>query len=278
MRPAARDAFWRFSVEHEGYVEHPYLDVVGLVTVGVGFLCDPLSLALPLPWVWRSNGRPATRAEVTVEWMRIKGMACGVYGPDARVCAWAGTGQTCLAHQGHRAAAKVATLRLTESSVRWLVDAKLTENVIALRKRWPEWDTFPADAQLALAGWAWAVGPHARWPMLDAAVRAQVWGIAAIEIRIRETGNPGVIARNVAQRQALLNAHRVVRDGLDPAQLYWPSLIDPPPTLRDVRQDHAASRPTIAAPGPVLEDDGGASRREATAWTLRGQEPPDGDG
>lgn len=271
MRPSARAAFWDAAVKLEGYVAHPYLDVLGLVTVGVGDLIDPLSEALTLPWVWRSNGRPATRAEITAEWMRIKGHACGVYGADARVCAWAGTGQTCLAHQGHRAAAKLATLELRPEAVRWLVDHKLSEVVDVLRKRWPDWDAFPADAQFALAGWAWAVGPHARWPMLEAAVRAQEWAIAAIEIRIRETGNPGVVARNVMLRQAMLNANRVARDGLDPDRLYWPDLLDAPPTLPELP----------SAVEAVTEDDGGASRRAMLADAIHGtgpDTPGDGDG
>jgi GH24 family phage-related lysozyme (muramidase) len=232
VRPAARDAFWAFSVKHEGLVLTPYLDILGLVTVGVGNLIDPLSQALHLPFLHRGNGMPATKADITADWLKLKGQACGRYQADTR-CGWT-PDKVCLAHKGWVAAAQVTGLYLPEDSVRWLVDKKLAENVERLRDRYPAWDTFPADAQLAIAGMAWAMGPGYRFPMFDTAVNHGEWAIAAIESKMTERGNPGIIRRNVDHRHMLLNAHRVDKDGLDRDTVFWPALVEAPVTLREM--------------------------------------------
>ena len=50
---------------------------------------------------------------------------------------------------------------------------KLGQMDAYLAKRFPEWEEWPADAQLATLSMAWACGPAFRFPRLEAALRAQ---------------------------------------------------------------------------------------------------------
>ena len=203
MRQAVREAFWDFSIPMEGYVDHLYQDVKGLVTVGVGNLVDPVAYALPLPFVDRVTGKRASNAEITAEWMRVKNDAS-------------------LARLGHRAAAHVTRLKLHEADIRRLVANKLDQMWAHYTARFPDAETFCADAQLGLASMCWALGPGFSWPMFHTAQRARNFQLMAAECSMSEKGNPGVAPRNVRNRLLFQNAHRVEEDGLNPEQLYFP--------------------------------------------------------
>lgn len=150
-------------------METAYPDQIGLVTVGLGFLADPLSLMLAMPWR-RLDGLRATNAEVSAEYRRVKSL---VIPPGAS--RW-------------RTAAKTATIRLTKADGANLVIAKLTNNEAHVRQILPSWDSLPARAQLAVMSWAWAVGPAAKFPRMFAALAAGDYCAAAKECRI----NPDV--------------------------------------------------------------------------------------
>src|SRR5580704_1499007 len=55
MYSSVRDIFPNFSKQFEGRVGWMYLDVKGLVTIGVGNLIDPLPAAVGLPFVHRAD-------------------------------------------------------------------------------------------------------------------------------------------------------------------------------------------------------------------------------
>lgn len=210
MKASVRAAFWTFSEPLEGYVPTFYRDVLDLVTIGVGNLVDPIHIALTLP-MRRADGSPATRAEIEAEWHRIKSA------PD-------------LGKLGWRAAARIATLHLTREDVERLVLAKLDENEVHLHRRFPGWDDMPADAQLALCSWAWAVGPHSAYPRMVAACNREDYDAAALECTI--TPPHGTIPkRNARNRHLFANAANVVRYDLDREFLYWPSLALVPPDV-----------------------------------------------
>ena len=97
IRPAVKAYFIEFSIPLEGCVSHFYLDIKGLVTIAIGRLADPLSMALDLPLV-RADGCPATRAEIEAEWRRIK------------AAPW-------LAQKGHKAARALCSLHLTPEGI-----------------------------------------------------------------------------------------------------------------------------------------------------------------
>lgn len=216
MRKAVREAFWDFSVPHEGYVPWMYADIKGLVTTGVGNLIDPVAFALPLPWVDRATGRRATNAQITAEWMRVKN-------------------DKSLPRLGHRAAERVTNLRLSEADIRRLVANKLDQMWSHYTARFPDAASFPADAQLAIASMCWALGPGFRWPMFHTAQRGRNFALMAAECKMTERGNPGVTKRNQQNRMLLLNASVVDKNGWDPETLYFPrDLLAEPATQRDL--------------------------------------------
>lgn len=244
MRPAVRDAFVAFTSPLEGVVPWMYADVKGLVTTAIGNLIDPMSAAMPLPWR-RPNGTPASSEEVSAEWLRVKN------DPNA-------------ARLGHRYTQRITSLRLTDDGVRDLVFRKLDENDAYLRKRFPDFEEWPADAQLATHSMAWACGPAFRFPRLEAALRARNWLAAADECHISTAGNPGIVPRNAENRKLYKNAAYAA----DPDVLHWPAAVDvhaaptvpqiedPPstPTVLQEVEPFAIVRPTIYM-GRPWEDD-----------------------
>ena len=70
MHPAILAAWQTFNTPIEGMVPFMYLDTKGLVTIGMGNLIDPISVAVTLPFKKRGKtgpanaGKPATRAEI----------------------------------------------------------------------------------------------------------------------------------------------------------------------------------------------------------------------
>lgn len=218
MRAAVREAFVRFSSDLEGVVPWMYQDVKGLVTVAIGNLVDPMSLALDLPFV-KPDGSPASRAEIASAWQAVKN-------------------RTDLARLGHRVAARATNIRLTPEGIERVVMAKFDQMARQLETRFPTLDEWPADAQLATMSMAWACGPAFRFPRLAACLRAKDFSGAAHECTIQEVGNPGVRPRNVRNRILYRNAAAVMRrePELDRDTLYgWETcledLIDTQPKL-----------------------------------------------
>lgn len=211
MRDSVRRVFVAFTSPLEGVVEHLYLDTKGLVTVGIGNLVDPIQYALPLPFVHRNDGRPAQRDEIATEWLDIKNR------PE-------------LARLGHRAAREHCRLHLTPDGIDNLVARKLGQNDRFLAARFPEWNEWPADAQLATLSMAWACGPAFRFPMLDAALKAQNFELAAQECTINPQAGT-IVTRNAANRTLYRNAARVLAYHLDQEALIWPAdMTKPPPS------------------------------------------------
>lgn len=190
-----------------------YLDVKGLITIGVGNLIDPVQVALPLPFVRRSDGESATRTQIYAEWQAIKK-------------------NTALATQGHRAAARETTLLLADEAVGALIRERLQANEALLSKHssLPAWDRWPADAQLGVHSMAWAlgVGGLRKFPLfLMAAARSDFQEMAR-QCEISTQGNPGVKPRNEANRRCFENADFVSRNHLDREVLHYPEIATRP--------------------------------------------------
>ena len=234
MKDAVRDAFVPFTAKFEGIVPWLYQDVKGLVSIGIGNLVDPIALAMDLPFVRVSDGRPATREQIADEWQRVKTQP-----PDAQ-------GRT-AAQLGHLYTKQVTTLRLMDDGIRKLVAGKLAQNEACLLTGFPDFKDWPADAQLATLSMAWAVGPafwepragRNYWPRLTAALRDQDFRMAAIECFMHEEATiSGLRPRNTANRILYTNA-AIVKAMFDPDHLYYPTDLeagpqtDRPPTIRD---------------------------------------------
>lgn len=186
MTPELRRRWIEFSTPFEGRIHWMYLDIKGLVTTGVGNLIDPVEYAITLPWRVRTSGWPASEAQIRAEWTHIKA-------------------QTSLAHQGAAAAGRVATLVLTDDDIDALVLAKLESNHETLRRRFPEIDAWPLEAQLAVHSMAWAMGPGfpRTWPRFSAACDVKNWASAAAECWIPDDKNAGLRPRNARNRELL---------------------------------------------------------------------------
>lgn len=122
MRPAARAAFRPVSERLEGKTRNPYADVKGLVTVSVGCLIDPISLALSLPWM--IGDRRATEAEVRRDWQAIKDLG-KTWEKPGTAKAWTAPRQESLAE-----------IRLTDAGVDGLMAKRLDANIAYLRKQY----------------------------------------------------------------------------------------------------------------------------------------------
>jgi GH24 family phage-related lysozyme (muramidase) len=202
VKPAVEAGFVGFSAPLEGVVRWMYLDVKGLVTVAIGNLIDPVSMAFDVPFVW-PDGRAATRSEIQHEWLKVKRT-------------------TTLARSGYRAAERVSELRLTDDGVEALVSRVLHRFDAELVRRYPAFDSWPADAQMATLAMAWACGTGfgRTFKLLDAALKRGDWATASQQCHINEIGNPGVIPRNKAMKQLYFLAAALPCDG---DELHWPA-------------------------------------------------------
>lgn len=217
MHESVRAIFPAFSVQFEGRHAFMYLDIKGLVTTGIGNLIDPRDAALALPWRWREKpgakrpGELATQIEIRAEWDRIKA-------------------DTSLAARGWRAAERAALLALDAETIDSLVARKLAFNDGRLQRYFPQLAQWPADAQLALHSMAWAMGADflaprpdkpRPWSTFRNACDAMAFSGAAEACGMRESDNPGVVARNAADRLLFGNAAATVADGGDRAVLRY---------------------------------------------------------
>jgi GH24 family phage-related lysozyme (muramidase) len=197
MRPVVRDNWIAYTTGLEGRVSTMYLDCLGLVTIGLGCLIDPVRAATTLPFVHRVSGAQATTIEVSSEWYKIKS-------------------QPGLAKLHWKYAAAQCKLRLLESGIDSLALQRLELNNATLLRFLPDFEEWPANAQLATHSMSWAMGagfmaPHGTsrgFPSWWAAAKRQDWLSCAQQCKINSKGNPGVIPRNernVAQFRAAAN-------------------------------------------------------------------------
>jgi len=202
---SVRDFFPTFSTPLEWRVAYMYQDIKGLVTVGIGNLIDKPGDAAALPFEHRDSRAPATTDEIVDEWHKIKN-APG------------------LAHGGHKAAEKIASLELSERAIDDLVRNKFDAIEAVLARFYPDWSDWPADARLGAHSIAWAgAGFPYDWPAFNRAATAHDWATAARESHLAEKGNPGLRERNKANQILFRNAAAVEANGLDRSTLYYPN-------------------------------------------------------
>lgn len=217
MRESVKAAFRDLTVAWEGgYILWMFPDVKKLISGGFGLLLDPVALAMTVPW--RSqDGTLASREQVIAEWSRLKNFV--EKNPGSEFWSW-------------KRFEKQTTLRLTPEDMDAAVLSKVAMNETVLRRGFPDYDSWPADAQLGIHSMAWACGPgiwsqsagRNHWPKLTAACRARDWRTAAVECFMNEEKrNPGIIPRNKGNRVMFMNAAYVEERGHDPDVLIWPS-------------------------------------------------------
>lgn len=208
MRDAVRDAFVDFTIKLEGgFITWMFPDIEGAVSTGFGLLLEPVAMALALPWK-RADGTLASREEVVADWARVR-----VY-PDA-------------ARLGHKSVEKVARLRLDRDGLYAAFHGKLRHNDDYLRYRFPDFESWPADAQLATHSMAWACGPAFNFPKMAFGLRSRDFSLAAAECHMDEWDdgvfNAGLVPRNKANLVLYRNAAIVQAGGMDPEPLHYPA-------------------------------------------------------
>ena len=202
MKNSVTRIFPSFTTDLEGNINWMYLDVKGLVTTGKGNLIDPVSLALALPFA-KIDKVPASRQEIVDEWNKMKT-------------------NTYLAKAGANAARKIASLFIAQSDVDALVLKQLYMNEKVLVTHFPEWNSWPADAQLGVCSIAWAMGPEFvhKFPRFTQACKKNDWKTASLECFMNTTNNKGLVPRNYIDRKLFECAARVVEPRLDP-EVIW---------------------------------------------------------
>jgi hypothetical protein len=217
MFQSVQSGFGAFNTQFEGCIPYMYLDIKGLVTVAVGNLVDPVELAQALPFHFKNKpgiaapGSPATPAQIAAEWQTLKN-------------------DPSLATKGHIACGPRTQLELSNDSIDSLILDRLTRNEGFLkRQQWfQDFDAWPADAQLGLLSMAWAMGPAGpgEFPHFRAACQNLDFNAAAGECKMNETGNPGLVPRNLANFTLFSNAAivlaREAQGGFQRSNLYYP--------------------------------------------------------
>jgi len=214
MYPSVAKAFSPFSIKFEGYLPFMYLDIKGYVTTGMGNLVDPIGAALSLPWR-RPDASLAAQGEISDAWHAV----------DAQRCCPKGQQQTSgLATKYGQAFGPITTIRLDKAGIDTLIQQRLATNEAFLRKKYPGYDHWPADAQMGIHSMSWAMGPGFNFPQFTKAVNQlrPDFAAAAIASHINEKGNPGIVPRNAANLQLFNNAEAVLKLHADPSKLFYP--------------------------------------------------------
>lgn len=220
MFSSVQSAFRGFSEQFEGCVPYLYLDIKGLVTVGVGNLVDPVQLAQALPFRFKNRpgianpGAPATSDQIAAEWGNLKG------NPG-------------LASQRYTACDPLTQLELSDDAMNSLILTRVTDNEGFLKRQpwFNNFDTWPADAQLGLLSMAWAMGPAGpgQFPHFRAACQAMDFNTAAAESQMDASENPGLVPRNKANVVLFSNAAVVLageaQGGFQRSVLYYPQTL-----------------------------------------------------
>jgi hypothetical protein len=156
MHPPVLEALYRVLSHFEGVHQSMYCDSLGLVTVGIGLKIDPFADALELGlgnWSRRGGGA-VTRADLEQEWNYVKR-------PNTQPAGW---------HP---------QLVLGQAAIRRLLESRARENEGMLRRVFPRFDGYPADAQLGMLCHTWVcaseISLRSRWGAYVDACTRQDW-------------------------------------------------------------------------------------------------------
>ena len=177
----------KYFRDHEGVVSHMYLDIVGLVTVGVGFLLRTSEDAVALKFLNRTTGKAATADEKRRDWdavsQQVKAKRANFY-------------------------QKFTQLDLPVDQIDKRLEFLIVEFSNSLRSQFPGFDHFPTPAQIGLMDMIYSLGPGGffrGYPKMCGAVAKADWMAAASEC---ERGGVSP-SRNTDCRQLFLDAAQV---------------------------------------------------------------------
>lgn len=240
-RDSVLDNFQKTQSQFEGSAknfDYMYTDAIGFVTTGMGNKIDDNSPtdkspgingygpALKLPWIHKSDGQQATQAEIIQDWQTVKNAhtADGTYDAPND--------------------AKITQLKLAQPALQDLIASQIVSNEEVLLKSFPNFADFPADAQMAIHGMAWAMGagfvPAYGFTKFAAAANAQDWPTA----KANSAFKGAAAQRKAAHDKMFDNAAVVAANKLDAAALWYPNA---PPTTVVGSALAVLRRPVVAA-------------------------------
>jgi hypothetical protein len=209
MHQSVINALPDFLKQYEGKVNFMYLDVKGLVTIGIGNLIDPVNQALKYEYSPKGGGGIAGSGEVISEWNTVKA-------------------RRDLMMKGAAAFDSITRLQLSDKGIKSMVKdhAGAIENYIknnaSAKTFYGNFDNWPADAQLGFMGVAWGGIPLPQfgWHKFPEACKNEDWDTAAVECKINSAIASG---RNEAHKMMFMNAAAVQWNGDDITELSWPN-------------------------------------------------------
>ena len=212
-----------------------YLDQKGLVTTGLGNLIDlgQKGDVYNQPWTHGVGGPLTSRDEIDAAWNLVKS-------------------RQDLAHLGggNAAFANLTDLRLSDDAIMQMVNSHLSAFENTIRKDFPGYDSWPADAQLGMLSMAWAMGPgfSHKYPKFTAFANGL---IPDFQSMAAESGIVGNQPRTEAQNTLFSNAAAVLRGDGDPTRLYFPNSFDLSPRQATIAKAGGVSLLSILVTGGV---------------------------
>lgn len=182
-----------------------------LFAQSLGYSCiKPSTLDYRAATAVAAATRFATKKEIETEWRYIKSKT--EY-KNYKPAIWDG----------------LTNLDLSDAAIDNLCYQRLNDNQTVLTRAFPAFESWPADAQLALLSMAWAMGPgfSRSWPQFSAACRELDFYCAADYCQMNDATNPGLVPRNRANKILFTNAAivRAVPDRYTASTLYYPRVL-----------------------------------------------------
>lgn len=144
----------------EGVIPYLYLDSVGLVTIGIGFMLPNVFSASTLPFV-NTSGEPSTQAEIAADFNRVKSLPANK-----------------LPTYYHSFSSPL----LPQAEINRLLAANVSSFEISLRKMYSGYDTYPDSVKVGLIDMCYNLGSaklKAQYPKFNRAVQTHNWILAA---------------------------------------------------------------------------------------------------
>jgi GH24 family phage-related lysozyme (muramidase) len=169
----------------EGNISHMYRDTNGFVTVGIGNMLPSVSAAQALPFVDRTTNNAATAVQIAADYAAVAAQ------PQAKAARF------------YRPFTKVD---LPNVKIEELFRSRVDEFVDQLKAAYPDFDTYPDGAKLALLDMAFNMGTGklkslTEWPKLNAAIGKKDWATAAAQCN-----RPDANARRNSETKALFTS------------------------------------------------------------------------
>jgi hypothetical protein len=205
MHSSVRDVWVAYNTPLEGRVHSLYADVRGLMTTGMGNLVDPIDVALPLPWKTPQNNL-APKSQIVAAWNAVKN------DPRSAVLGWV-----------YAKSIPENNLHLDDGDIDTLIYSKLDANDSSFASRFADWESRPADAQLAIHSMGWAMGPYfwSKFPRFTNAFTSEDYATCASECQISPSIGT-IVIRNKRNVALFFNSKQVASSpNTDRSVLLW---------------------------------------------------------